>query len=338
MNKNEQNDLVKIVTNTYFDKPTGTKYSKEDNLELFRNALIKLNGSEKFTRKDFEKARYNGVFDLITDTIQAITNEGIDSGHPIFQFVEKKNLADGDQNLFVVEDSGLFVVSKIVDGTQQIRRQRLTGGEEVVVHTDEYGIKIYEEIRRIFTGRSDIVKFVQKVADSFNAKINEVMCDAVIGAFDKIVPPHANETSAGVYDEETLYSIIDNVEADNPGMKAVVLGSYQAVRKIKVSGSDSDSAKDDKYNMGYYGRIGTTPIIGFKNPRPLGANEGFKFGNDLYVVAADDKFVKFVEEGETYIAEGFPDGNKSLQREYLMTQRFGFEVIFAAKVGVYKLA
>ena len=335
MDKTERNDIVQLAVDAYNGKPS-TNYSVSDNCEVFRKALIELNGSEKFTRKDFERARHNGVFELIEETIQRITNEGFPDDHPIFQFVDKRNLAEGDQATFYIEDDSLYVVSKIVHGTKQIRRQRLVGGEEITVETDLYGVKIYEELRRLMANRTDIVKLINKVADSFVKKMNETIAEATVAAFDKLQAPYK---VSGTYDEAKLIELIDHVEAET-GKSAIVLGSKQAVRNIKVPGSDSNSAKEDLYNMGYYGHITTTPIIALKNAHKIGSTD-FVLGKDLYVVAADDKFIKLVTEGETMILDDCPEsptGNHALQKEYMMTQAWGVEVVFAADCGVYQLA
>lgn len=334
MDRIERNDLARLAYNAYYNIPS-ENYSRDDSLETFRKALVELNGSENFTRQDMRRARTNGVYELIETTIQKVTNELLPEGHPIFQFVERKNLAEGDKNEFFVEDDDLYVVSKIVHGTKQIRRQRLTGGETFSVETDLYGIKIYEEMRRLIAGRTDIVKFINKVAESFARHINEVMTEAVMGAFDKLQSPYAY---AGTYDEAKLLEIIDHVEAST-GKKAVVLGSKQAVRKIDVSGSDANSAKEDKYNMGYYGHIASTPVIAMQNAHKANSTE-FILKDELYIVAADDKFVKFVTEGETMIIDDCPEqpmGNHALQKEYMMAQAWGVEVVFAADCGVYRL-
>ena len=337
MDIREMHDLSDLAVNAYLGKPSvDGKYSTNDDKEVFRQAIIQLNGGkETFDQFDLERAKTNGIFELITETIQKAVNEGISDDHPIFRFVDRRNLALNESNVFVIEDNGLFVVSKIADGTQQIRRQRFLGGEEVIVKTDVYGVKIYEELRRLASGTTDIVRLIDKVIQSFVVDINTKACEAVVGAFTKIKTPFSD---AGTYDEEKLLRIIDSVEAANPGKQVYVMGSKQAVRGIKVSGSDSNSAKEDKYKMGYYGHIATTPVIALTNFFKPGTTELGLSDKDLYVVAADDKFVKHVTEGKTYMFDKDVMDSKALQKEFLMCQRYGFAVVFSSQAGVYKVA
>ncbi len=53
--------------------------------------------------------------------------EGLQGDEYFNQLVDYRNVAEGDQNVFLVEDSDLFYVAKIADGTQGVRRQRLGG-------------------------------------------------------------------------------------------------------------------------------------------------------------------------------------------------------------------
>ena len=89
--------------------------------------------------------------------------------------------------------------------------------------------------------------------------------------------------------------------------------------------------------MGYFGHFYTTPIIVMENAHKVGSTD-FVLGNDLYIVASDDKFVKFVTEGDTLIIPGDALGNSDLSQEYFMAERYGISVIFAESFGCYSLA
>ena len=329
-------NLVKIAIDAYKGHVAGN-YSVDDSMEVLRQALIEANGgSTKLDYRAIRDGKCNGLFAIVEEIINKTVIEGLPESCPLFNYVDFRNLAEGDTNVFELRDNCIFVVADIADGTQGLRRQRFSGGEEVTVKTQLKGIKIYEEMRRILAGRVDFNEFIDKVSEAFQKKIKEDMYSAVIGAFNGLVSPYTNG-SAGSFNEATLVDIIDHVEAAT-GMKATILGSKQAVRKItNVKGADSTSAKEDLYNMGYYGHFYTTPIIVMENGHKPGTKD-FILDNDLYIVAGDDKFIKFVTEGDTLIIPTESTQNADLSQEYLMAMRYGVKAVVCAEMGIYKLS
>ena len=327
-------DLVRLAIDAYKGHAAGN-YSQADNMETLRQALIEANGgSTKLDYRAIRDGKCNGLFAIVEEIITKTVIEGLPESCPLFQFVDFRNLAEGDTNVFEIRDGGLFMVADIAHGTQGLRRQRLTGGEEITVKTQLKGIKIYEELRRILAGRVDFNELIDKVKESFDKKISNDIYGAIVAAFEGIVPPYE---ANGTFTEEKLTEIIDHIEAVT-GKKAYILGSKQAVRKItNIKGADSNSAKEDLYAMGYFGHFYTTPILVMQNGHKMGTTD-FILGNDLYIVAGDDKFVKFATEGETLIIPGDALANADLSQEYFMAMQYGLSVIFAEQAGVYKLA
>lgn len=327
-------DLVRLAIDSYKGHVAGN-YSVDDSMEVLRQALIEANGgSTKLDYRAIRDGKCNGLFAIVEEIINKTVIEGLPESCPLFDYVDYRNLAEGDTNIFEIRDNGLFVVSDIADGTQGLRRQRLTGGEEITVKTQLKGIKIYEELRRVLAGRVDFNELIDKVAESFQKKINNDIYAAVKAGFDGLISPYKE---SGSFDESKLTVIIDHVEAAT-GKKAFILGSKQAVRKITgVKGADSTSAKEDLYAMGYFGHFYTTPIIVMENAHKVGGTD-FVLGNDLYIVASDDKFVKFVTEGDTLIIPGDALGNADLSQEYFMAERYGISVVFAEAFGEYALS
>ena len=327
-------DLVRLAIDSYKGHVAGN-YSVDDSMEVLRQALVEANGgSTKLDYRAIRDGKCNGLFAIVEEIINKTVIEGLPESCPLFDYVDYRNLAEGDTNIFEIRDNRLFVVSDIADGTQGLRRQRLTGGEEITVKTQLKGIKIYEELRRVLAGRVDFNELIDKVAESFQKKINNDIYAAVKAGFDGLISPYKE---SGSFDESKLAEIIDHVEAAT-GKKAFILGSKQAVRKITgVKGADSTSAKEDLYAMGYFGHFYTTPIIVMENAHKVGSTD-FVLSNDLYIVASDDKFVKFVTEGDTLIIPGDALGNADLSQEYFMAERYGISVVFAEAFGEYALS
>lgn len=327
-------NIIKLAVDSYKGHAAGN-YSQADNMETLRQALIEANGgSTKLDYRAIRDGKCNGLFAIVEEIITKTVIEGLPESCPLFQFVDYRNIAEGDTNIFEIKDGGLFMVADIAHGTQGLRRQRLTGGEEITVKTQLKGIKIYEELRRILAGRVDFNELIDKVAESFNKKITDDIYASIVSAFNGLVAPYA---ANGTFAEAKLAEIIDHIEAVT-GKKAYVLCSKQAARKITgVKGADSNSAKEDLYAMGYFGHFYTTPIIVMQNGHKVGTTD-FILGNDLYIVAGEDKFVKFVTEGETLIIPAEALANADLSQEYFMSMQYGVSVVMCEQFGCYKLS
>lgn len=329
-------NLIKLAIDAYRGHTAGN-YSVDDSMEILRQALVEANGgSTKLDYRSIRDGKCNGVFSIVEEIINKTVIEGLPESCPLFNYVDMRNIKEGDSNVFELRDNGVFIVSDIAHGTQGLRRQRLTGGEEITVKTQLKGIKIYEEMRRVLAGRIDFNELIDKVSEAFQKKISEDMYASVVAAFDSLVAPYTNG-AAGTFDEAKLSEIIDHVEAAT-GLTATVLCSKQAARKITgVRGSDSNSAKEDQYAMGYFGKFYTTPILVMQNGHKTGTTN-FILNDDLYIVAGDDKFVKFVNEGETLIVPTDSTSNSDLSQEYLMAMQYGMKAVLSETMGIYKLS
>ena len=328
------NDVIKLAIDSYKGKIAGN-YSVSDSMEVLKEALIEANNGS--TTLDFRAVRDGDckkLFAIMEEIVTKTVVEGLPSTSPIFDFVDFRNKALGDQDSFVVKDASLFAVADIAEGTQGIRRQRLVGGETVYVTPQLKAIKIYEELNRVLSGRIDINEMIARVSKSFLLKIGQDIYTAFAGTYSKLVAPYQ---VSGTFTEAKLTELIDHVEAAT-GMRAYVLGSKQAVKKITgITGIDSDSAKEDLYAMGYVGHVGNNPVIAMQNGHKAGTTNFILNDTDLFVVAGDDKFIKFVTEGDTLIIPGDPMSNADLSQEFLMAQRYNVAVVMSTVFGIYRI-
>lgn len=332
-----KNDIVKLALDAHRGAVAGN-YSATDSMETLRKALVDANhGSAVITPRMVREGTCNDLFAIMETVIQKTSEEGLTGNEFFNECVESKNTALGDQNSFYVEDDNMFVVSTISEGNQSIRRQKYEGGQDFRVNTTLKAIKVYEEMNRVLAGRIDFNKFIDKVSEAFtNANLNEIYSEFVKGMASIESPYSAGLTSSGSFDEDTLLSIIDHVEAAT-GASARIIGARSALRKVATA-TVSDEAKSDAYNMGYYGKFNGTPMIAMKQRHAIGSTNFILPQNDLYIVATTDKFVKHITEGETMIATtGFWD-NQDLTQEYMMMQRTGNAVVMSSVAGIYRIA
>ena len=223
------------------------EFSKAQENEGMRNALIELNGgSTKISPKTFHRGTQ--LFALVEELIPAIIDKGLRDSDAIFQLVEYRNIAAGDEAEFYTEGEATFVVSDVASGIRGIRRQRLSGGEKVTSPTVFKAVRVYENLGRLLAGRITFDAFISAVSKAFNQKI---LTDAYT-ALSTITQDTAGLTSdyvyAGTYDENKLIELVEHVKADT-GSVARIYGTKAALRKITTA-ITGDMTQTDMYNMG----------------------------------------------------------------------------------------
>lgn len=327
------NDIIKIAVDAYRGKLAGN-YSKDGVMAELRNALVEAHGG--FTKLDIRAIRdgkCGALFAIVEKILTKTIVEGLPASSPIFGFVDMRNMALGDTPEFYIPDDSLLAVADIAAGTQGVRRQRIVDGTTITVSTQLKAIKIYEELDRVLSGRIDFNEFIDRIGRSFTTEINNDMVTAFMGVYGKVVAPYQQ---SGSWSESTLLTLIDHVEAAT-GKEAKVFGSRTAVRKIStaVVGNEVNS---DYYNMGYVGKFNGTSVFTLKNGHKVGTTDFILSDTDLYVVAGDDKFIKFVTEGDTLIIPGNPIDNADLSQEFMVAHKYGTAIALSEAFGVYRVS
>lgn len=252
--------------------------------------------------------------------------------------VDFRNVAEGDQNLFVVDDNYLFVVADTADGTQAVRRQRLGGQSETSIPTSMKTVRIYEELNRVLSGRVDFNYFINKVSESFRQKLlNDIYAlwsNATAADLGGVV----YFPTAGSYNEDDLLELISHVEAAAGGKTATIVGTKKAVRTLAPSIQGADS-KSDLYNLGYYGKFYGTPVVVTPQRHQVGSTNFVMDDDVLTIIAGDDKPIKVVYEGDPLVIMGDPLTNMDLTQEYFYGEKYGLGLVLAggnAGIGRYE--
>ena len=330
----ERTEIVKIAIDAIRHGSIGN-YSAADTGEAFRNALIELNGgSTKVNAKTFHRG--NALFDLVETILPTIIEEGLSEDNPIFNLVDYRNILAGDENEFDTEGEANFVVADVAAGIQGVRRQRISDGSAVTVSTTMKIVRVYEGLNRLLSGRVDFGKFVEGVATSFKKAILADAYAALAAVTSATAGLSSTYVISGSYSESTLITLIQHVEAST-GKTAVIYGTKSALRKITTA-SISSEAKTDVYNMGFYGKFNGTDMVALKQSHTVGTDTFAISDSILWIIASDDKPIKFVNEGEGLLIERDPSLNNDLTQEYVYGQMWGTAVIAAAKYGMCTLA
>lgn len=335
----EMKDIIKVAIDAYHGNVE--QYSVGQSMELLNKALVEANGgSTVLNYKNIRDGKCNGLFTLLEEVLSRTVVEGLQGDEVFNALVDFRNVAEGDKNIFVVEDSNLFIVSEATDGTQGIRRQRLGGTQEVSIPTSLKVVKIYDELNRVLSGRVDFNYFINKVSESFRQKLlNDIYTlwsNATATDFGGVT----YFPTAGAYDEDELLELIAHVEAAAGGKPATIIGTKKAVRNLDIA-PFGDKAKEDLYNLGYAGKFYGTPVVVTPQRHKVGSTEFTMNDSMLTIIAGDDKPIKCVYEGNPIVLMGDPMSNGDLTQEYLYGEKYGMGIVLAggnAGIGRYEIA
>lgn len=335
----EMKDIIKVAVDAYHGNVE--KYSVGQSMELLRQALIEANGgSTTLSYKNIRDGKCNGLFTLIEEVLSRTVVEGLQGDEYFNALVDFRNVAEGDKNVFTVEDSTLFVVSEAADGTQGIRRQRLGGSTDVSIPTSLKVVKIYEELNRVLSGRVDFNHFINKVAESFRQKLLNDVYTLWSTATAQDLGGVTYFPVAGAYDEDELLELIAHVEAAAGGKTATIIGTKKASRNLDIT-PFGDKGKEDLYNLGYVGKFYGTPVVVSPQRHKVGSTEFVLDDDILTIIAGDEKPIKCVYEGDPIVLMGDPMSNSDLTQEYLYGEKYGMGIVLAgenAGVGRYEIS
>ena len=325
-------DIVKLGIDGY--KGNVEKYSVKQSQDTMREALIEANnGSTKLDYRAIRDGKCAGLFSIIEEILSNTVAEGLENDSFFNALVEYRNVAEGDQNMFTLEDSTLFVVDDVSEGNQAVRRQRLSGPTDVVIPTSMKMVRIYEELTRVLSGRVDFNHMIDVVGLSFRNKL----LDDIYALWSKATAADLGGATyfpvAGAYDEDTLLELIAHVEAASGGKTATIAGTAKALRQLKES-IQSDGAKEELHGFGYYGKFFGTPCVSIPQRHKVGTTDFVYDDNVLTIVAGDNKPIKCVREGDPIIIMGDPMTNADLTQEYLYGERYGVGIAMAGNSGI----
>ena len=296
----EKNDILKLAIDTMHGTVSGN-FSKEDGSEALRQAFIEMNGgSDKLTVKSFRD--HPELFQIIEEIMPIMVEEGLRGDEMVFNLVDYRNIALGDENRFWTEDNSDLIVSRIAEGSTSIRRQRLNAGQYVTIETQMHAIKVYEELNRLMAGRVDFNTLVDRLTRSFTRNMRNEILACFEGVTASTTGLNATYVKSGSFAAATLRELIAHVEAATGGA-ATIIGTKAGLAKVRDNDPNavslaSASAKEDLYNMGYFGKFDGVPMVSMRQAHKVGTDTFAINDNKIYVIAGSDKPIKFVREGE----------------------------------------
>lgn len=310
------------------------------------NEILGFSADEKPSNKEIRKAirRHKiDVYEIIEETIENMLESGWGENPFFREFVEEKNLANGDANLFYSPDTTLLTVSEFSGNHHDLLRQKLGFGQEFSIKTSWYGVKIYQEFELMMTGRVNWSDFVQKIYTAFDKKVTDMLYTSFT-TMDKVLPNAQTKTIT--LNTDTKSDVIEMVEdiGVNTGNEVIIAGTRSSLSKLIATSGDawiSEDMKKERHATGGLGQFEGIRLLVLPQVNDVNTRNKLVANNKLYLlpVSPDFKPIKFVNEGEAYfheVSDQATNADMSIEAEYM--QKLGIATVMNKDFGVITIA
>lgn len=333
------NKTVKLMVDMQRGSITGQYASttRAEQEEAIRGALFEVIGNSKPGTKEYRQSmRRNevAVYEIIEEMVDNLVINGDRVKNAFYeQFVEIRNLALGDSNVFYAEGVNTLSISKFSGGHFNISRKRVDIGEEFAVETSDYGIAVFEYLDRFLAGRCDFATLIALMMEAIDKGISEA-CYAVFA--DAITNIPTEFIFNGAYDEIRITETLGHVEAQN-GAVPVLVGTRSSIAKLqnKVTDTSSDM-KDQKNTMGILEYWNGYRCLTLPQVHKQGT---FNFAFDdtkILALPAGVKLVKLVLEGDSQVRDEDKSADKT--QTQTITFKMGIGCAYAGMPGTITIA
>lgn len=343
--KNLRSDLRSNVE--IFDE-NGNRVSKVDAESKVRNYVFNILGiNEKSTKRDRKRAmkKYSAeLFEVIEEEIDFEVETGWKESEFFNQFVEERNIARGDSQEFWTEEDVILTASKIAGDHHDFTLQRLGSGQSFTVTTSVYGIAVGADIDMYLAGRYDWAKLVEKCAKAFVNQIQDEMYAQVMNAGEQLPAQFKGTGALGAATKDKFDTIIEDVTIANDNAPVIIMGTKTALKKLTGLADIEWVTESQKEDVARTGRLGYYEGVTLMEiPQRFARNDISKKLVDstklLILPQVENKFVKFVDCGETEIYEQTEIGDRMDDTmKYEVQRAMGVSVQLGRYFGAWTLA
>lgn len=286
-----------------------SKHEAENAVRKFVYAIMGLN--ERSTKRERKRAmeKYGTeLFAVMEDEIDIKVETGFRDSEFFNEFVENRNISRGDSQEFWTDDDIVLSVTRISGDHHDFTLQRLGSGKSYTVPVSTYGIAVGADIDLYLAGRLDWSKFTDQCAAAFVRKIQEDIYAELANAAKKLPAQFQGTGAIATGIKDKFDELLENVSIANDGAPVIIMGTRSLLAQLNKLIDVQWVSNDQKNSVDKVGRLGNYgPYTIMELPQRFATNDITKKLLDTkalyFMPQVEDKFIKFVDVGETEIYE-----------------------------------
>ena len=350
-NETSYDEIKNLMTDLAYGREMfdaeGNKISKAEAEAKLRELNMAMFGlSEGYTHRDLKRATRDHIrewFDVVEEVVDQYITYGFAESEWFNTLVDYKNIALGQENVFVVKKDIILDVAKVGVSHHDHILQRYKPSETFTIPMDRYAVAVGADINKYMAGQEDWATLVAAIGKAFMIKIQLMVFAQVDNAASKL-PVQTGFVDTGKLDanaKEYFDAIIENVSAANGGVNVAIFGTKTALKKITALADVDWAAASQKEAIAMTGRLGFyegTLLV--ETPQRFADDTmTTKLLNDnkLYFMPmdVDNKIIAMIDQGETEIDEITEKGEANGRIDDLMKYEAQRTLGVGTKIGRY---
>jgi hypothetical protein len=330
-------ELINLMNDSYakrvdvFASEKAAKYSDE----AIRKAFFEILGEDKLTWQNWRNHK-NEIFTIIENVLNTNLPLAWEDSQFYNQFVESKNGLLGDTNEFVVEDYSTLIACSFSGNHWDTDRKKVGGRKAFSLPTQWIYVHVYDDFERFLKGLNSFAEFVIAMQKAMNKRIDQLVYGA-FAAGGNYLPTDFRVT--GSYDRTKMLELIQRV-ATASGQNVVIAGTKIALSAL-VSATPaallSEQQKQEIATSGQLLNLTSLGVMGVEIPQTF-IKGTFQFAlpqNIIYVLPANEKFIKVWFEGDTRARDLTEIQTHDQTMDSQIQTKVGVGVVFSSVFGIY---
>lgn len=330
---------VQFKANVDYNKEISFEEKNEKMHDEIHKAIVKLSGvnTENFSLSTtIQNPLYKWATDAIVNSlIDSILADSITSDFN--QFAEVQYGGYGDTFTFDVDNSDLFIISKISNGKRHAFGQRQYTSQESLIPQNR-AITVEEDLYRILSGKRSLANYAMKVILSFE----EAMSLDIYNAINDTYSTLGANFKAAAFTDLGWVQLAERISAANGGANCVAFGTKSALSYVLPSDDNLKLGLGNEYaQIGYIRNFMGVDTMELRQKVEWQTGDyGFKIDNTrIYFISTNvQKLVKVAIEGDTMSFNTMSSDTANLTERQTIQKRWAVGLITNAKYGIMDVA
>jgi len=303
---------------------------------VFNEILPKPNAAGRYNRRELLKA-IPECFAILDEVLDVTVKDAWSGGDAFYrEFVDYRNVALGDKPQFIIEALNWIAVNEFSGNYWKTDRQKLTGKRAITVETKWFVTHVYDDFERFLVGAITIEQLINAMTTAW-VRHGDTLVATVFNDAASSMPADFN--IANTLTTAEMKELIQKVKV-KAGVPAIrIMGTEAAIAQLNdlAEVKYSDAMMNEVYSTGRLGKWMGNTIVEIPQAFEVGTTDFIVADNVLLIVPEGEKFIKFVDEGETRSRELTEKDNDDQTLSWEVQRKLGCAAVFGSAFGKFTI-